>query len=391
MSAPEPVHRELGDAPSFAGTERSPDRLGIELTIKIGLLVAFLLAAEAVIRPFLSVLLWSVILAVALFPLFDWTRRHLGGRDRISAAFVALLGLAIVFGPAAMLSASAVGSLEALARHVSSGETALPPAPEAIVRLPVIGPGLHAAWAQAAGDTSAFVGKYAHTMVLPGEWLLKAVAALAGSMLMVAAGTGLAALLLPAGPRIVAVINDAALHLVGAQGARFVQVAGATIRNVSRGVIGVAVLQALLVGAALLAFGVPHAGLLALAVLVLAIVQIGPWPAVAALLAWFWIVRGPSGEAAAFGAVMVAAASTEHVVKPFVLGRGLETPMPVILIGLLGGTLAFGLLGLFLGPVLLALAYELLLFWWQSIRNDQRQPAPILDVPAADKANSSST
>jgi predicted PurR-regulated permease PerM len=209
-------------------------------------------------------------------------------------------------------------------------------------------------------------------MVLPGEWILKAMAALAGSMLMVAAGTVVATLLLPAGPRMVAVINDAALHLVGEQGSRFVLVAGATIRNVSRGVIGVALLQALVIGVALLGFGVPHAGLLALAVLVLGVVQIGPWPAVAALLAWFWIARGPSGEAAAFSAVMVAAASTEYVVKPFVLGRGLETPMPVILIGLLGGTLAFGLLGLFLGPVLLALAYELLLFWWKSIRNDQR-------------------
>ncbi len=132
----------------------------------------------------------------------------------------------------------------------------------------------------------------------------------------------------------------------------------------------------------------PHAGLLALAVLVLAIVQIGPWPAVAPLIAWFWIVHGPSGEAVAFSSVMVVAASTEHVVKPFVLGRGLETPMPVILIGLLGGTLAFGLLGLFLGPVLLAQAYKLLVFWWQSIRNDHRQPAPILDVHAAAKANS---
>jgi hypothetical protein len=100
MSAPEPVHRELGDAPSLAGTEHSPDRIATELKIKIGLLVVFLLAAGAVIRSFLSVLIWSVILAVELFPLLDWTWRRLGGRDWISAALVAVFCLAIVFGPA---------------------------------------------------------------------------------------------------------------------------------------------------------------------------------------------------------------------------------------------------------------------------------------------------
>ncbi len=370
--------------PGPAGRARSPERIALDVTIKIGLLLALLLAVQAVVRPFLSVVIWSVILAVALHPPYERIRARLGGRRWLSAAMVTVLGLAVVVGPAAMLSASVVASLEALALHLKSGQTALPPAPAMIAGLPVVGPQLHSVWMNAASNTSGFVDKYAHTMLLPGEWMLKAIAALAGSMLVVAAGMILAGLLLPEAPRMLSAMREVALHLAGAQGARFVRVAGDTIRNVARGVIGVAVLQALIVGLGLLLFGVPHAGLLALAVLVLAIVQIGPWPAVAALIAWFWFARGSSGTAIAFSVYMIAAASTEHVLKPFVLGRGLETPMPVILIGLLGGTLAFGLPGLFLGPVLLALAYELLLSWGQSIHDQQREPEPVPEAHAAE-------
>ena len=159
-------------------------------------------------------------------------------------------------------------------------------------------------------------------------------------------------------------VFEVARRLSAGRGDLFVDLAGATIRNVSRGVIGVALLQALLIGIGLLAAGVPGAGLITFLALILAVVQIGPTILVIGAIIWAWSSLDTLG-AVLFTAYMIPATLIDNVLKPIVMSRGLTTPMPVILVGVIGGTLSHGIIGLFVGPIVLAVAYELLVLWVQ--------------------------
>jgi predicted PurR-regulated permease PerM len=144
----------------------------------------------------------------------------------------------------------------------------------------------------------------------------------------------------------------------------FVDVAGATIRNISRGVIGVASIQALLAGIGLIIAGIPGAGLISFAVLLLGIVQIGPAIILIPVVVWSWFTMG-SGMAALFSTYMILVGLLDNILRPLVMAKGLSTPMPVILVGVFGGTLAHGMIGLFVGPIVLSTAWQLLAVWFR--------------------------
>ena len=313
-------------------------------------------------RPFLPLMAWSIILAVALYPLFDWLRARLGGHGRVAAAIVTPLSLAVVFGPAAILGTSVVVSLEGLATQAVAGTFTVPQLPAELRNLPVLGDGLDTFWTTATSNFSEFIDRYGHVMLLPGEWLLKAAAGLAGSLLVFAAAVIVAGFLYVPAPKLADRIREVSLRIAGPRGSNFVTLAGATIRNVARGVVGVSALQALLIGVGLIVAGVPHAGLLALAAFLLATAQLGTALVVIPVIIWFWLTHD-TWPALLFTAYMLPAGAIEHPLKPIVMGKGLETPMPIILVGVLGGTVAYGLPGLFVGPAVLAVAYDLFVYW----------------------------
>jgi predicted PurR-regulated permease PerM len=308
------------------------------------------------------VLLWSVVLSVALFPAFAWLRDRLGGRPRTAAALLTVAAIAIVLGPTTVLVSSLIHTLEELSARVHEGRLALPPMPPGLPDLPVVGDNLAAAWTLAASNLEGFLATYRKALLGAGEWLLHAVAGLAGSVLVIMLAVLISGFLYFPGPRFVSLLRAFAQRVAGPHGSSFVDLAGATIRNVARGVIGVAALQALLIGVGLIVAGVPGAGLLTLAVLVLAIVQIGSGPVVIPLLIWAW-VQMPTPTALLLTAYMVPVSLIDNVLKPLLMGKGLTTPTLVIFAGVIGGTLSYGLIGLFLGPIVLAVFYDLLLFW----------------------------
>ena len=155
-------------------------------------------------------------------------------------------------------------------------------------------------------------------------------------------------------------------RIAGERGAHFVDLAGATIRNISRGVIGVALLQALIAGLVLTLLGVPGAGLAAFLVLMFCIVQVGPIPVLLPIIIWAWATRD-TGPALLLTVLLIPIPVIDNVLKPILMARGLSTPMLVILLGVIGGTVVYGLIGLFFGPILLGIFYELLMAW---MRND---------------------
>jgi predicted PurR-regulated permease PerM len=165
-----------------------------------------------------------------------------------------------------------------------------------------------------------------------------------------------------------------ARRLIPPRGGHFIDLAGATVRNVSRGVVGIALLQSLLIGIVLEVAGVPGAGMLAFAVLILCLVQIGPVLVVLPVILWAWLTMD-TAPAAVVTVLLVPMAVMDNALKPLLMGRGLSTPTIVIFLGVIGGTLSYGLIGLFLGPIVLGVFYDLLVTWVVPRENAGREGA----------------
>ncbi len=342
--------------------ERPPERLAFDIALHIGLIALLAYLALNLLWPFGRLAVWTIIVAATLHPVYLWLASRLGGRRRLAATLTTAGALAIVLGPIAMLSLSLVASVEWVVERVRAGNFQLPDPPSLIMGLPVgIGKAVASNWELAATNLEAFLARYNHALLGAGEYAARPALHLATGTLVFIFAVALSGLMLMPGQALGAAAREMTGRLIGPRNARFVDIAGATIRNVARGVIGVGVIQALVIGVGLIAVGVPAAGLLTLAALVMSITQIGAWLVTLPVIAWAWLTRD-TGTAVLLTAWMLPAGVIDVPLKPLLLGKSLATPRLVILAGVIGGMVSYGLIGLFVGPILLALAYEVLRF-----------------------------
>lgn len=340
----------------------SVDARVIDIAVRLGVLGLFAYFSLQLVAPFFLFLLWAVVLTVALYPVYAWLAEKLGGRKVLSALLITLVCLAIVIGPVAVLVVSLAETLQGWLQGLSAGALALPPLPEKLATLPVVGEKIASVWGQAASSLEDLLKRVGPMLVPAGGRILSMLAALSGAVLFFIVSIILSGCLFVPGPSLARGAKRFADRIIAPRGAEFVDLAGATIRNVSRGVIGVAVIQGLLTGILLIVFAVPLAGLLTFVALFLCIIQIGPALVIIPTIIWAW----SSWElvpALLFTLLMVPVMLVDNVLRPILMSRGLDVPMLVILIGVLGGTIAYGLIGLFLGPVVLAVFYELVIAW----------------------------
>lgn len=356
--------------------ESSRDEKPFDLVIRIGLLGLLIYWAFTLVRPFIVIVLWSIILAVALYPSFEWLADRLGERRRLAAILMTVTGLLVTLGPVTWLGLGLVENGRALYDGFMTGDIAFPPPPPWIKAWPLVGEPIFQTWELASSNLKAAFIRVAPELRPFGATLLGVAGSTGLSILSFLASVLLAGFLFAPAPSLVAAIRAFARRVHDDRGEQFVVLAGATIRNVSRGVIGIAVIQAVLAGIGLVGAGVPGASLITFAVLFLAIVQIGAAVVLLPLIAWSWMTMDAQ-TALLFTAYMVPVNVIDNVLRPIVLGRGLQTPMLVIFIGVIGGTLAHGLIGLFVGPIVLAVCWDLLSVWvgW-SERPDAGGPAP---------------
>lgn len=344
---------------------RTPEQIAIQSAIRLGALLLFVYVSLAIVRPFAGILVWTIILTVATHPVYLWLKARFGGRGKLAAALLTVVLMVLLIGPIGALSSSLVITLEQLAVSVRDGGISLPDLPTQVTALPVVGSFLDKNWTLSGTDLHGLFKQYGHTLVRPGQWLLEAVERLAKGISVFAVAVIATGFLQEAAPALGAYTRKMALRVAGPRGTTFVDLAIVTIPNVAQGIIGIAVMQAIAIGLALLLTGVPHAGLLAAVALVLAISQIGAIVLIAPLVIWVWITKDWMA-ALPFTLAMVPTYALESIGKPMIMSRGLDTPMIVILIGVLGGAIVYGLPGLFIGPIVLAVFYELVLWWVDS-------------------------
>lgn len=334
----------------------------VELAIRLGALGLLLYWSLVLVSPFISIAIWSVVLTVALYPVFDWMSLRLGGRRRLAAFLITILSLFIVIGPATWLALGLIESVRVISERIDLSNLSFPPPSRAVKDWPLIGDALYQFWDLASTNFSAALAKVAPQLKPLGSSLLNIVADAGTGVLKFFVSIIVAGFLFSPAPSLVDAVNRFSHRLASKRGEEFVALAGATIRNVSRGVVGISVLQALLAGIGLMIAGIPASSLIASAVLILGIIQIGPSIILIPLIIWSWTAMETT-TALLFTAYMVPVNLLDNILRPIVMGRGLETPMLVTLIGVIGGTLAYGITGLFLGPIILAVIWELLVAW----------------------------
>lgn len=333
----------------------------IETAVHLGFIGFLAYWTYVLVHPFLAIMVWSTVLTAALYPLFNWLAAALGGRRGWAAATITILLLFVVVGPVTWLGVGLIDGVRALIDRLYAGKFIPPPSP-AIKDWPLIGQQLYDYWALASTNLRDALANLLPQLQPLGQFLLDTVSSASAWMLNFIISVVIAGFLLAPGPRLVMGIKKIALRIDPARGEEFLELAGATIRAVSRGVIGISLLQSVVAGIATSLAGAPYASVLTLAILVLGIIQIGSFLVVVPLIIWSWMTMN-TGPALAFTAAMAVILLMENFLKPYVLTRGLTTPKLVTLIGVLGGVITYGMAGLFVGPVVLAVAWDLANAW----------------------------
>jgi predicted PurR-regulated permease PerM len=313
------------------------------------------------IRPFLTIIVWSIITSVALYPIFDWLSAKLYGHRAVAAIAITVLTLFVMLGPVTWLALSLAETIRTLFAQFGDGSLAIPPPSGAVKAWPLVGEKIYEEWLLASTNLRALIIEVAPHFKPLGTSLLIAAGSVGTNLLKFIVALVISGFLLIPGPSLVHSVKNIFSRVAAERGEEFVDLAGATIRNISRGIIGIAILQALLAGIGLLFAGVPAAGLFSFLVLLLGVIQIGPSVILVPLVVWSWFAMDTT-TAILFTVYMVPVNLLDNILRPLV-AKGLKTPMLVILIGVLGGTLVHGIIGLFVGPIILSIAWQLLVVW----------------------------
>jgi predicted PurR-regulated permease PerM len=353
--------RQISSAePDISG--RSSIETRITDFVRLGVVVLFAYWSYTLVAPFLLIVVWAAILTVALYPLYDGLQKLLGGHRRIAAFLVTILCLGIIIGPLAAIALNFVEATQWLIERLSAGTLHFPGPPEFLRDLPLIGERIYSSWNRAASNIAETLGYLQPTLIQTARFILGKSAVIGLSLLSFVTSLIIAGFCFRHGPELRSGGDRFAERIAGERGLGFVRLAGATIRNVASGVIGVAVLQTLLAGLVLRFFAIPASGGLTFIILILCIVQIGPALVLLPLVVWAWTTHEFT-YALSLTLLLVPVAIIDNIMKPLLVSRGLSTPMLVIFMGVIGGTIAYGLMGLFLGPIVLSVFYDLLVAW----------------------------
>jgi predicted PurR-regulated permease PerM len=347
---------------TFLGPERRLNAIFIELSIRLFVIGFLAYWTFAIVAPFGAMIVWSVVLAVALYPPFSRLSALLGGRPVIAATLITLATLLLVIGPATWMGVGFIDPAKSLIIGFENGDIAVPPPPESIKNWPLIGDQFFTFWELASNNLHSALSQILPQLKPVGEYLLNMVRNAGVGTLKFLLSILLSGFLLAYAPQLMLGVRALAKRIDPSKGHAYLDLAGATINAVSRGVMGLSIMQAVIGGIGMYLAHVPGAGILTIGILVLGIVQIGPLLIVAPVVFWAWTTL-PTAGAVALTVCMLTVNYMDNVLKPFIFAHGLSTPIPVIFIGVIGGVLAHGIAGLFVGPVVLAVVWELGSAW----------------------------
>ena len=337
-------------------------RNSVEASISIGLVAMLVFWCFVYIKPFVTPIIWGVIIAVAIYPVYQRLLAALGDRQGLAATLYTVFFLIILIVPTVLLAGTLVESVKYLATGFGNGTLAVPPPPESVGSWPLVGEPLVEFWSLASENIKEALQQIAPHLKVVGSWLLSTAGGTGLGILQFMVAIIISGFLLAkakSGQHFALIIVK---RFAGERGKQIIELVEATVRSVALGILGVAAIQAILAGLGFMVAGVPAAGLWALLCLLLSVVQIGILPVVIPIIIYLFNTAD-TFTAVAFLIWSVPVSLTDNILKPIFLSRGVKTPMAVIFIGAIGGFLASGIVGLFIGAVVLSLGYELFMNW----------------------------
>jgi predicted PurR-regulated permease PerM len=334
----------------------------VEAAIRIGMIAGLIVWCFMIARPFLVPIVWGAIIAVAIFHRYERLRAALGGGRIMTAVLITLLMLVLLVVPSVLLGSSLVNGARDVVNSFQSGELYIPPPPSSVAGWPLIGEPIARIWSLASQNLEEALRQASPLLKGFGAWLLGAAAGAGLALLQFVLAILIAGVLLANSGAASRAARAVAKRLAGERGLEFVGVAEQTVRSVASGILGVAFIQALLAGLGFLVAGVPAAGLLTLICLVFGVIQLGVVIVLVPVVIYLFSTAD-TVTAVGFLIWAILVAPVDNILKPILLGRGVDVPMLIIFVGAIGGFLNAGIIGLFIGAVVLALGYKLFLAW----------------------------
>jgi predicted PurR-regulated permease PerM len=337
-------------------------RTAVEIAVNLLLIFIILAWCLQILRPFISLIAWAGVIAIAMYAPFRKLQAMLGGSKKLAVTVFAVIGLAVVIVPAWLFVDSIASSAADVRTALETGQVELAPPGDNVKDWPVVGEKLYDQWYAASDNLETWLSDHADTVRAVLTGLFGKLAGIGLGVLQFIISVLIACAFLANAETVARGMKLLVARLVGDEADDFIRLSSSTVTSVAVGVLGIAFIQAVLAGVGMLAVGVPAAGILALLVLILAIAQLPPWLILLPVIFYVYSVESTL-VATIFAVWSLAVSFADMVLKPLMLGRGVEAPMLVILLGAIGGMIMSGIIGLFVGAVVLALGYKLLEAW----------------------------
>ncbi|MCA1763761.1 MAG: AI-2E family transporter [Flavobacteriales bacterium] len=333
----------------------------VEIALKIGLLGLIMYWCFKILSPFLIPLIWGIIIAIAVEPVYLWLNARLRKSPKISATVLSGLLIVFILLPSIFLVKSAVNEARFITNKVRSGEIDLTEASSTVKDWPVVGDFAHDLWSDVNTNLKGVLDDYEKEVVEVTKFLFKSAANAGFGIIQFLIAIIIAGVLL-ATPQTRSITILLFRKAAGGFGSEFAKISEETIKNVVKGILAVAVIQSFVMGTGMVIAGVPLAGLWAVVVLFWSVVQLPTIILVIPLLIFIWSDL-ETGWAVFWTVFFVLSGAIDNVLKPILMGQGLPVPMFIIFLGAIGGLLWNGIIGLFIGSIVLSLGYKLLIYW----------------------------
>ena len=337
----------------------------VDIIIRLGVLLLLLTWCFAILRPFILILIWSVVIAIAIYPIHEKFVRLFKGKKTIATVILISLLLSIILIPSGLILYSLYEGLNYFQQIYAAGKPLIPAPAGSTANWPSIAKPIIDFWQLASDHLQETILKYSDQVKEYGTWFLMTLAGLGQGIIYFSVSIVVSGFLLIYSEASVTTSKKIFRKLSGSNGDNFATITVITIRNVIKGVFGVAVIQAVMSGIGFFIAGVPFAGLWTILCLILAIVQVGVGPIVIPVAIYMFSVSDTT-SAVILAVWLGITLLSDNILKPILLGRNAPAPMPVIFIGSIGGFIYNGFIGLFLGAIVLTIGYKLLTMWLET-------------------------
>ena len=321
--------------------------------------------------PFVSIILWSVILAMALHPLHKILSGKMGGRPKLASSIIVIFALAIIFIPIWLLVDSLFEEVKALKVSFDNGTLSIPPPTEQVKSWPVIGERLYDIWQNASENLGQTALKYKDQLLSVGSTVGKGILGAASGVAQIMISFIIAAIILVFGEA-GKFIRKFFRKVAGERGDEYADMTMKTVGNVVKGIIGVALILAILNGILFMLAGIPYAGIWTLLVFVLGVLQLPLFFITVPIIVYMFATKEIM-PAILWTVLLLVAGLSDNVLKPILLGKGAPVPMLVIFVGVIGGFMFSGFIGLFTGAIVMSLGYKLFVGWINSNNTEESE------------------